>query len=107
MLSGTWAWVTTPPRAASATAPRIPAKLWCSRLHFMRPPGRRDYMLISPTPPGSSMAFSHLHAVTRHWFTHTFGAPTPAQDDAWSSIGQGQHTVVAAPTGSGKTLAAF
>jgi ATP-dependent Lhr-like helicase len=44
---------------------------------------------------------------TRDWFTGTFAAPTPAQEQAWSAIGDGEHTLVIAPTGSGKTLAAF
>jgi ATP-dependent Lhr-like helicase len=44
---------------------------------------------------------------TRDWFTGTFAAPTPAQEQAWLAIGDGEHTLVVAPTGSGKTLAAF
>ena len=44
---------------------------------------------------------------TRAWFTASFAAPTPAQAQAWTSIGRGEHTLVIAPTGSGKTLAAF
>ncbi|MCB0925231.1 MAG: DEAD/DEAH box helicase, partial [Mycobacterium sp.] len=44
---------------------------------------------------------------TRVWFSGTFAAPTPAQAQAWSAIGAGDHTLVIAPTGSGKTLAAF
>jgi ATP-dependent helicase Lhr and Lhr-like helicase len=46
-------------------------------------------------------------AATRAWFEAAFAAPTPAQAQAWDSIGRGQHTLVIAPTGSGKTLAAF
>ena len=46
-------------------------------------------------------------ALTRRWFTGTFTAPTPAQDQAWEAIADGDHTLVVAPTGSGKTLAAF
>ncbi len=45
--------------------------------------------------------------LTRRWFRGTFAAPTPAQDSAWESIADGDHTLVVAPTGSGKTLAAF
>jgi len=45
--------------------------------------------------------------VTRSWFTSAFAEPTPAQAQAWSAIGNGDHTLVIAPTGSGKTLAAF
>jgi len=44
---------------------------------------------------------------TRDWFAGTFPAPTPAQEQAWDSIADGEHTLVIAPTGSGKTLAAF
>jgi ATP-dependent Lhr-like helicase len=44
---------------------------------------------------------------TRAWFRASFAAPTPAQAEAWTSIGRGEHTLVIAPTGSGKTLAAF
>src|SRR5256885_12790589 len=43
----------------------------------------------------------------RDWFTRTFDAPTPAQEQGWPAIGSGAHTVIQAPTGSGKTLAAF
>jgi ATP-dependent Lhr-like helicase len=45
--------------------------------------------------------------VTRGWFDSAFADPTPAQSQAWASIGRGDHTLVVAPTGSGKTLAAF
>lgn len=45
--------------------------------------------------------------LTRAWFNGTFREPTPAQRDAWSSIANGDNTLVVAPTGSGKTLAAF
>ncbi len=48
-----------------------------------------------------------FHPVTATWFGRRFGAPTPAQQQAWAVIGQGQDALVAAPTGSGKTLAAF
>ena len=44
---------------------------------------------------------------TQAWFEAAFAQPTPAQAQAWESIGRGQHTLVIAPTGSGKTLAAF
>ena len=36
-----------------------------------------------------------------------FGAPTPAQAQAWPLIASGKDVLVTAPTGSGKTLAAF
>jgi ATP-dependent Lhr-like helicase len=44
---------------------------------------------------------------TRDWFTRTFDAPTPAQEQGWPAIASGEHTLIQAPTGSGKTLAAF
>ena len=48
-----------------------------------------------------------FHPAVAAWFERTFGAPTPAQAEAWPAIHAGRHTLVAAPTGSGKTLAAF
>ncbi|PJM77125.1 DEAD/DEAH box helicase [Bifidobacterium felsineum] len=44
---------------------------------------------------------------TRQWFTHAFGNPTEAQNQAWPAIKSGKNVLVIAPTGSGKTLAAF
>jgi ATP-dependent helicase Lhr and Lhr-like helicase len=52
-------------------------------------------------------ALAGFSAATRAWFEAAFAEPTPAQAQAWSAIGQGNHTLVIAPTGSGKTLAAF
>lgn len=52
-------------------------------------------------------ALARFSALTRDWFTGTFTAPTEAQQQAWSAIADGHHTLVVAPTGSGKTLAAF
>ena len=54
-----------------------------------------------------SEALAAFGRVTRRWFTTTFTAPTPAQEQAWRTIATGDHTLVVAPTGSGKTLAAF
>ncbi len=48
-----------------------------------------------------------FHPAVAAWFDRCFGAPTPAQAQAWPAIRAGRHTLVAAPTGSGKTLAAF
>ncbi|OUL12289.1 DEAD/DEAH box helicase [bacterium AM6] len=60
------------------------------------------------TPPDSLQDTLHrFHPATQAWFRAAFDASTPVQDQAWSSIGAGQHTLVIAPTGSGKTLAAF
>ncbi|HXE16443.1 MAG TPA: DEAD/DEAH box helicase [Stellaceae bacterium] len=50
---------------------------------------------------------SNFHPAVAGWFASQFGAPTPAQADAWPAIAAGKHTLIAAPTGSGKTLAAF
>jgi ATP-dependent helicase Lhr and Lhr-like helicase len=48
-----------------------------------------------------------FHPAVAAWFRRRFGAPAPAQLDAWPAIEAGRHTLIAAPTGSGKTLAAF
>src|SRR5205809_409319 len=53
------------------------------------------------------MSFSRFHPLVQRWFTTTLGDPTAAQARGWASIGDGRHTLIAAPTGSGKTLAAF
>jgi ATP-dependent Lhr-like helicase len=53
------------------------------------------------------LAVTGFSAATRAWFDAAFAEPTPAQAQAWASIGRGEHTLVIAPTGSGKTLAAF
>ena len=45
--------------------------------------------------------------ITRSWFASTFEQATPAQEQGWDAISQGEHTLILAPTGSGKTLAAF
>ncbi|MFT4128273.1 MAG: DEAD/DEAH box helicase, partial [Gordonia sp. (in: high G+C Gram-positive bacteria)] len=46
-------------------------------------------------------------APTARWFRGAFAAPTAAQEGAWTSIADGNNTLVIAPTGSGKTLSAF
>jgi ATP-dependent Lhr-like helicase len=48
-----------------------------------------------------------FHPAVAAWFTRTFAAPTPAQEQAWPSIQADRHVLIAAPTGSGKTFAAF
>jgi ATP-dependent Lhr-like helicase len=48
-----------------------------------------------------------FHPVVREWFFEQFSAPTEPQAQAWPTIKQKKHTLIAAPTGSGKTLAAF
>jgi ATP-dependent helicase Lhr and Lhr-like helicase len=53
------------------------------------------------------MLSRHFHPAVADWFVSRFAEPTPAQLSAWTAIGRGRHTLVAAPTGSGKTLAAF
>ena len=52
-------------------------------------------------------ALDRFSPVTRAWFTSSFAAPTPAQEQGWDAISQGQSALILAPTGSGKTLAAF
>ena len=53
------------------------------------------------------MSFSRFHPLVQQWFLTRLGEPTLAQARGWTSIGDGRHTLIAAPTGSGKTLAAF
>ncbi|HSX88544.1 MAG TPA: DEAD/DEAH box helicase, partial [Pseudomonas sp.] len=52
-------------------------------------------------------ALATFHPAVAAWFRQRFGAPTPAQIEAWPAIAAGRSTLVAAPTGSGKTLTAF
>ena len=54
-----------------------------------------------------SSALDRFSDVARSWFSDAFEAPTPAQEQGWSAIADGAHTLLLAPTGSGKTLAAF
>src|SRR5919108_687090 len=53
------------------------------------------------------MILERFSELTRAWFTATFAAPTPAQEQGWAAISRGEHSLILAPTGSGKTLAAF
>ena len=53
------------------------------------------------------MSFPRFHPLVQQWFRTTLGDPTAAQASGWEAIGEGRHTLIAAPTGSGKTLAAF
>src|SRR3979490_1379754 len=49
-----------------------------------------------------------FHPAVRAWFEERFPeGPTPPQEQGWSHIAAGRHTLIAAPTGSGKTLAGF
>lgn len=48
-----------------------------------------------------------FHSLVCRWFGENFAAPTEPQRDGWPAIGNGRHTLIAAPTGMGKTLAAF
>ena len=52
-------------------------------------------------------ALEGFHPPLQTWFTHSFQAPTEAQQGAWPLIRSRQNTLILAPTGSGKTLAAF
>ncbi|MBB3113850.1 ATP-dependent Lhr-like helicase [Paenibacillus phyllosphaerae] len=54
-----------------------------------------------------SPALSVFHPLLAGWFARTFGQPTDVQLQAWASIREDRHTLIAAPTGSGKTLAAL
>ncbi|RWA16703.1 ATP-dependent helicase, partial [Mycolicibacterium brumae] len=56
---------------------------------------------------GPRDSLSRFSPLTREWFTAAFPGPTPAQEQAWAAIADGDNTMVIAPTGSGKTLAAF
>ncbi len=58
----------------------------------------REYIRVST---------AHFHPIVREWFEDRFHQPTGAQAEGWAAIGEGRHTLIAAPTGSGKTLAAF
>ncbi len=53
------------------------------------------------------MVLERFTPATRAWFTTSFPAPTPAQEQGWPAIAAGDHTLILAPTGSGKTLTAF
>jgi ATP-dependent Lhr-like helicase len=53
------------------------------------------------------MSLELFHPSVSGWFRSQFEGPTAPQEQAWPSIKQRQHTLIAAPTGSGKTLAAF
>lgn len=50
---------------------------------------------------------SAFHPAVANWFSRTFDAPTPPQEQAWPAIQARRPVLIAAPTGSGKTLAAF
>jgi ATP-dependent Lhr-like helicase len=67
-----------------------------------------DNMDITSAITGSAdAALAAFHPAVAAWFRQRFGAPTPAQIEAWPAIAAGRSTLVAAPTGSGKTLTAF
>src|SRR5881628_2231166 len=53
------------------------------------------------------IALEGFHPAVREWFLEQFPAPTEPQAQAWPSLKQRRHTLIAAPTGSGKTLSAF
>ncbi|MFW0784319.1 ATP-dependent helicase [Gordonia sp. CPCC 206044] len=57
--------------------------------------------------PSPASILDRFTAPTRRWFSGAFEKPTAAQTGAWSSIADGENTLVIAPTGSGKTLSAF
>ena len=45
-----------------------------------------------------------FHPVVETWFERRFGAPTPAQLQAWPLIAGGRDVLVTAPTGSALLL---
>ena len=53
------------------------------------------------------MSLNLFHPAVASWFSKQFAAPTAPQEQAWPSIKERRHTLIAAPTGSGKTLSAF
>ncbi|MBW8827416.1 MAG: DEAD/DEAH box helicase [Acidobacteria bacterium] len=53
------------------------------------------------------MVLGTFSPAVREWFSTSFPAPTPAQEQGWPAIAAGDDTLLLAPTGSGKTLAAF
>ncbi len=53
------------------------------------------------------MSHIDFHPAIQRWFNSNFNAATDVQEQSWSAINKGKHTLLAAPTGSGKTLAAF
>ena len=53
------------------------------------------------------MSLNLFHPAVANWFSKQFAAPTTPQEQAWPSIKDRRHTLIAAPTGSGKTLSAF
>src|SRR5258708_6839864 len=57
--------------------------------------------------PAGNLVPDGFSEATRAWFGAAFAEPTPAQTQAWASIGQGDNTLAVAPTGPGKPLAAF
>src|SRR5438874_8043641 len=62
---------------------------------------------MSRTYPCPVASLDRFSALTRAWFEGAFAEPTPAQEQGWEAISEGQNTLILAPTGSGKTLAAF
>jgi ATP-dependent Lhr-like helicase len=53
------------------------------------------------------MIFNDFHPILCAWFQQKFGEPTGVQEEAWTKIRSGVHTLIASPTGTGKTLAAL
>ncbi len=54
-----------------------------------------------------SEVLESFHPAVGEWFRTSFPRPTPAQEQAWPVVRNGDNTLLMAPTGSGKTLAAF
>ncbi len=73
--------------------------------------GERNLSRLSVnTPEATSTVDSLLHdsaSPVFTWFRKKYGAPTPAQQEAWPRIVSGHNVLIASPTGTGKTFAAF
>jgi ATP-dependent helicase Lhr and Lhr-like helicase len=67
----------------------------------------RVYAYPNPVDTHAMNALDSFHPAVAAWFSHSFDAPTAAQERAWPALKAGEHVLVAAPTGSGKTFAAF
>ena len=57
--------------------------------------------------PAGPTGLESFSPAVREWFSKSFPAPTPPQQQGWPAISGGAHTLICAPTGSGKTLTAF
>src|SRR3954447_16425651 len=107
-----------PSKAARRTGRCRGPGSWCHRRRGMT---RTRYPADAARPGGPDLAGAGLSLPrralapmggldrfsegARRWFTSSFAAPTPAQEQGWEAISRGEDTLILAPTGSGKTLA--